>query len=184
MNKQTTKPSAGIVYDVQTANHASDSVKGDMLLLADAKRLGGIASKEWRTGFMIGTIAAIMVKPLDHAADVLAKAAPDSKGKPKRSAAEQKVYDAARTRLSRFCKTHSIQPANKKRGKPGAKADKPEAEDATPKAITEKNATAYVRMQAAVLKAYAEKNKTLLPVAFLHAIGEFSEMIEHVPVGE
>lgn len=182
MPKANTKPSAAIVYDVQTANHASDSVKGDLLLLADAKRLGGIASKEWRTGFMVGTVAAILGKTLDYAADLLAKAAPDSKGKPKRTQAEQKVYDAARTRLSRFCKTHSIKPANKQRGKPGAVSDKSVTkEDVTPKAINAKQADTFLRQHVAMLQAYGEKNKAVISQAWLDAIGEINEAASAIP---
>ena len=186
MTKQTQKPSAAIVYDVQTANHAADSVNGDLLLLADAKRFtGGIASKEWRVSFMVGTIAAIAKKPMTYACDVLAKRSPDAKliaenSKPKRTVAEQKLYDAARTRLSRFCKTHSIAPANKSRGKPGKKADETKA-DTTPKAVNAKAADSYLRQQAATMAAYAEKNKALISQAWLHAIGEFSEAAAAIP---
>ena len=181
MTKQITKPSIAIVYDVQTANHAADSVNGDLLLLADAKRFtGGIASKEWRVSFMVGTIAAIAKKPMTYACDVLTKATPDSKGKPKRTVAEQKLYDAARTRLSRFCKTHSIQPVNKSRGKPGKKVDEAKA-DATPKAVNAKGADSFLRQQAAMLQAYGEKNKPMLSTAMLHAIGEFVEAINTIP---
>ena len=173
MKNATVKPSAAIVYDQQTAQHAADSVNGDLLLLADAKRMGGIANKQWRLSFMVGTIAAIAGKPLTFACDLLAKAAPDSKGKPKRTATEQKIYNAAKVRLSRFCKTHSIQPANKARGKP--KAAEAKAADATPKANNAKAADSYLRQQAATMAAYAEKNKALLSNAWLHAIAEFAE---------
>jgi hypothetical protein len=180
MKNASVKPSAAIVYDVQTAQHAADSVNGDLLLLADSKRFaGGIASKEWRVSFMVGTIAAIAKKPMTYACDVLTKAAPDSKGKPKRTVAEQKLYDAARTRLSRFCKTHSIAPANKARGKPGAKAET--KADNTPKAVNAKGADSFLRQQAAMLQAYGEKNKPMLSTAMLHAIGEFVEAINTIP---
>jgi hypothetical protein len=181
MTKQTTKPSAAIVYDVQTANHAADSVNGDLLLLEDAKRFtGGIASKDWRVSFMVGTIAAIAKKPMTYACDIIGKAAPDSAGKPKRSAAEQKLYNAAKMRLSRFCKTHSIQPVNKARGKPKSKADNVE-KDNTPKAVNAKGADSFLRQQAAMLQAYGEKNRPMLSTAMLHAIGEFVEAINTIP---
>ena len=186
MTKQITKPSIAIVYDVQTAQHAADSVNGDLLLLGDAKRFeGGIASKEWRVSFMVGTIAAIAKKPMTYACDVLAKRSPDAKlvvetSKPKRTATEQKLYDAARTRLSRFCKTHSIAPANKSRGKPGKKAAETKA-DNTPKAVNAKGADSFLRQQAAMLQAYGEKNKAMLSTAMLHAIGEFVEAINTIP---
>lgn len=180
MTKQTQKPSAAIVYDVQTANHAAESVNGDLLLLADAKRLGGIASKEWRVSFMVGTIAAIAKKPMTYACTIIGKAAPDSTGKPKRSAAEQKLYNAAKMRLSRFCKTHSIAPANKARGKPKGKADGAE-KDVTPKAVNAKQADAFLRQQAAMMQAYGEKNRAMLSTAMLHAIGEFAEAINAIP---
>jgi hypothetical protein len=180
MKTATVKPSDAIVYDVQTANHAADSVNGELLLLGDAKRFtGGIASKEWRVSFMVGSIAAMAKKPMTYACDVLTKAAPDSKGKPKRTATEQKLYDAARTRLSRFCKTHSIQPVNKARGKPGAKAET--KADTTPKAVNAKGADSFLRQQAAMLQAYGEKNKPMLSTAMLHAIGEFVEAINTIP---
>lgn len=182
MKNANAKPSNAIAYDMQTAQHASESVHTDLLLLADAKRLGGIASKEWRISYMVGTIAAIAKKPLDYACDVLIKAAPDSKGKPKRTQAEQKLYDAARTRLSRFCKTHSIAPANKQRGNPGKTTDKSESKaDATPKANSAKQADTFMRQQVAMLVAYGEKNKAIMSHAMLDAIAEFSEAVSAIP---
>lgn len=183
MSQANTKPSAAIVYDVQTAKHAQESATLDFTLLADAKRMGGVANKEWRVSFMVGSMAGIAKKTLEWAAEVLTKANPDSKGKPKRTQAEQKIYDAARARLSRFCKVHSITPANKARGKPGKPAkDDGKAKDTTPKAINTKQADAYIRMQAAVLKAYAEKNHTIMPLALRSAIAEFAEAVDAVPV--
>ena len=181
MKNASIKPSIAIVYDVQTANHAADSVNGDLLLLADSKRFaGGIASKEWRVSFMVGTIAAIAKKPMSYACDVLTKAAPDSKGKPKRTITEQKLYDVARTRLSRFCKTHSIQPVNKSRGKPGTKAATKTA-DNTPKANSAKTADNFIRQQVAMLVAYGEKNKAVMSHALLDAIAEFDEAVKVIP---
>ena len=186
MKNANTKPTSTIVYDMQTAQHASESVNTDLLLLADAKRLGGIASKEWRISYMVGTIAAIAKKPLEYACEILTKAAPDSKGKPKRTQAEQKLYDAARTRLSRFCKTHSITPANKQRGKPGKGSDKSvtkteAAQDVTPKANNAKQADTFMRQQVAMLVAYGEKNKAIMSHAMLDAIAEFSEAVNVIP---
>lgn len=182
MKNANTKPTNTIVYDMQTAQHASESVNTDLLLLADAKRLGGVASKEWRISYMVGTIAAIAKKPLEYACEILTKAAPGSKGKPKRTQAEQKLYDAARTRLSRFCKTHSIAPANKQRGKPGKSSDKSVTKtDATPQANNAKQADTFMRQQVAMLVAYGEKNKAIMSHAMLDAIAEFSEAVNVIP---
>jgi len=199
MKTNQIKPSVAVVYDTKTVEHAMLGAQADRLLLADANRLGGLANKAWRASFMLGRVAGRMAKSLadletnakaftDRAITLLGKAAPGSKGKPQRTKAEQTVYDNAKMELSRFCRAHNITPANKARGKAKAKAKAPATTetkvDATPKAITAKHAEAYVRMQAAVLKAYAEKNKALLSNAFLHAIGEFAEAIEHVPTAE
>lgn len=182
MTKANTKPSVAIVYDDQTADHAYQSADMDFVLLEDAKRLGGVINKAWRTGYMVGTMARIAGKDKAWAASVLSKlnanAASDG---PKRTATEQRAENAARSRLRTFCKTHSIKPANKQRGKPGAKA-KDAPKDNTPKAVSTKQADAYIRMQAAVLKAYAEKNHAVLTLALRSAIAEFAEAVEAVPV--
>ena len=180
---KNTKPTNTIVYDAQTAQHASEAVNVDLLLLADAKRLGGVASKEWRFGLMVGTIAAIAKKPQAYACEVLVKAAPGSKGTDKavRTKAEQKLYDAARTRLSRFCKNNGITPANKPRGKPGKGSDNPVTTEATPKAGNAKQADAFVRQQAAMLQAYGEKNREVMSHAMIDAILEFSEAVNAIP---
>lgn len=199
MTKQAQATNA-VVYDAQTAEHASTSVAIDWQLIADAKRLGGIASKEFRTSFAVGAIAGMLKKPLAAGADVLSKKAPLAKdadpekkkarradvkaGKTvERSAEEQTVYMAASKRLSRFCATHSIQPANKARGKSGSNKDEAdEAEkDVTPTANTAANADTFLRQQCAMLLAYCEKNRKLIPDAMRDAVLELDEAFKAVP---
>lgn len=197
MPKQANNP---VVYDNQTAEHASASAAIDWQLIADAKRLGGIASKAFRTSFIVGAIAGMLKKPLNAGADVLAKKAPlakdadpekkkDRRAKVKagtvteRSADEQKVYMAATKRLSRFCTAHSITPANKARGKPGSnKGESANDEtDTTPTANNAANADRFMRQQCAMLLAYVEKNRKLLSDAWRHAVMEFDENAKAIP---
>ena len=197
MNKQ---PTNAVVYDAQTAEHASASAAIDWQLIADAKRLGGIASKAFRTSFIVGAIAGMLKKPLNAGADVLAKKAPlakdadpekkkDRRAKVKagtvteRSADEQKVYMAATKRLSRFCAAHSITPANKARGKPGSnKGEEANDEaDTTPTANTAANADKFMRQQCAMLLAYVEKNRKLIPDSMRIAVLEFDEALKVIP---
>lgn len=195
-----------IAYDVQTATHANDSASIDWMLLADAKRLGGIASKEFRSSYLVGAIAGIIKGPLDAGAELLSKKAPllkdaDPEKKSARRAkvrsgevvertqAEQNVYLAAIKRLSRFCAAHSITPANKKRGKPGSNKGETDAKaeakaDATPTANNAATADKHIRMQAASLMAYAEKNRALIPDAIRFALAELSEALRAIPPQE
>lgn len=198
MTKQT--QATAIVYDVKTAEHAQQSAALEYSLLEDAKRLGGVASKEFRTSYLVGAIAGILKGKLEAGAELLAKKAPLAKdadpekkkarradvkaGKTvERTQAEQNVYVAASMRLSRFCKAHSIAPANKQRGKPGAKGEADEAEtmDATPTANTAANADTFLRQQCAMLLAYCEKNKKLIPDAMRVAVLELDEAFKAVP---
>lgn len=193
---------ASITYDVQTANHAQQSAATDWALLDDAKRLGGIASKEFRTSYLVGAVAGIIKGTLNASAVLLAKRSPllkDADPKKKaarradvksgkvteRTAAEQTVYMSATKRLSRFCAAHSIKPANAKRGKPGANAGKGDKlEEVTPKANNAASADKHIRMQAASLMAYAEKNKALVPDAIRFALAELSEALAAIPPQE
>ena len=197
MSKQANN---SVVYDNQTAEHASASVAIDWQLIADAKRLGGIATKEFRTSFIVGSIAGMLKKPLAAGADILSKKAPlakdadpekkrDRRAKVKagtvteRSADEQKVYMAATKRLSRFCAAHSIAPANKARGKPGSNKQDDAANDEaiTPTANNAANADKFMRQQCAMMLAYVEKNRKLLSDAWRHAVMEFDENAKAIP---
>ena len=195
----TKQANNSIAYDVKTAEHAQQSAGLEYSLLDDAKRLGGIASKEFRTSYLVGAIAGILKGKLDAGAELLAKKAPLAKdadpekkkarradvkaGKTvERTPAEQNVYVAAGMRLSRFCKAHSIAPANKARGKPGAKDETDEAgKDATPTANTAANADTFLRQQCAMLLAYVEKNRKLIPDAMRVAVLELDEAFKAVP---
>lgn len=201
MSKQQATDS--IVYDVKTAEHAQQSAAIDWQLLDDAKRLGGVASKEFRTSYIVGAIAGILKGTLDKGAELLAKKAPLAKDADpekkkarrakvkagevvERTQAEQNVYMAATKRLSRFCAAHSITPANKARGKPGSnKGEADEAgeagKDATPTANTAANADSFLRQQCAMLLAYCEKNRKLIPDAMRHAVLELDEAFKAVP---
>lgn len=196
-----TKPVNTVVYDNQTAEHASASVAIDWQLIADAKRLGGIATKEFRTSFIVGSIAGMLKKPLAAGADILGKKAPlakdaepekkrDRRAKVKagtvteRNADEQKVYMAATKRLSRFCAAHSIAPANKARGKPGSnKQDEGgnDATDTTPTANNAANADKFMRQQCAMMLAYVEKNRKLIPDSMRIAVLELDEALKAIP---
>lgn len=197
MSKQSNN---SVVYDNQTAEHASASVAVDWQLIADAKRLGGIASKAFRTSFIVGAIAGMLKKPLNAGADVLSKKAPLAKDADpekkkarraaikagtaiERTAEEQKLYMAATKRLSRFCATHSIAPANKARGKPGSnKGEMDKAEqDATPSANNAATADKFLRQQCAMMLAYCEKNKALLSDAWRNAVHELDEAAKAIP---
>ena len=191
--------SATLSYDAKTAQHAHDSVSIDYLLLDDAKRLGGIASKEFRTSYMVGSIAGMAKGTLELGAAILAKKAPLAKDADKekktdrrakikagtvveRSADEQRLYAASAMRLSRFCKLHSIAPASKDRGvKAGAKEETEAGKDATPKANNAANADKFMRQHCAMLLAYVEKNKPMIPAAMFHAVMELKEAFDAVP---
>lgn len=193
------KANNAVVYDAQTAEHASASVATDWLLIADAKRTGGIASKLFRTSYIVGAIAGILKKPMAAGAELLAKKAPlakdadpekkrDRRAKVKagtvteRTADEQKVYMAATKRLSRFCAAHSITPANKARGKPGSnKGESANDEAITPTANNATNADRFMRQQCAMLLAYVEKNRKLVPDAMRVAVLEFDEALKAIP---
>jgi hypothetical protein len=196
MTKQSTN---ALTYDAQTAEHASQSVAIDWQLIADAKRVGGMDSKAFRTSFIVGTIAGMLKGSLNAGAALLAKKAPlakdaDPEKKKARRAAikagtatertadEQKVYMAATKRLSRFCVTHSIKPANKARGKPGSnKGDEAETKENTPKANNAATADKFMRQQCAMMLAYVEKNKAMLPDAMRHAVLELDEALKAIP---
>lgn len=193
----TKSNSPTLSYDAKTAQHAHDSVSIDYLLLDDAKRLGGIASKEFRTSYMVGSIAGMAKGTLELGAAILAKKAPLAKDADKekktdrrakikagavieRTADEQKLYSAAAMRLSRFCKLHSIAPASKDRGvKAGAKEGT--EKEATPKANNAANADKFMRQQCAMMLAYVEKNKPMIPAAMFHAVMELKEAFDAVP---
>lgn len=204
MNKQTTKPSKAFEYDVQTANEAVNSVNAQYALIESAKRLGGFASPLWRHGFMVGTIGQLAVKQgltqqavaTVYGAAVMQKKQPLSKERAadkelvakrkaaikagkfsERSKAEQGLENAARMALMRFCAAHSIKPANKARGKDVAGTGKVKTEAATPTANNATAADKFLRQQAAMLQAYAEKNRAMLSNAWLHAIGELAEAV-------
>lgn len=190
-----------LAYDHKTAEHASASVAVDWQLLDDAKRLGGIATKEFRTSYLVGSIAGILKKPLDAGAELLSKKAPLAKDADpekkkarrakvkageviERTPAEQNIYVAAGMRLSRFCKAHSIAPANKARGKPsGNKADEA-GKDVTPKANNAATADKFMRQQAAMMLAYVEKNKPMIPDAMRDAVMELAEAFKAIPENE
>ena len=199
MKTANVKPTNAIMYDVQTANHAKDSIGAEWSLLDDAKRLG-IVSKELRTSYLVGTIAGIIKGTLDAGAALLAKKAPLAKdAEPEKKAArrakvkageitertpaEQNVYLAAIKRLSRFCTAHSVKPAHKARGSaangeaPTGKGDK----DVTPTANSAATADKFIRQHAAMLMAYCEKNKPVISDAWRHAIAELNEAGEHIP---
>ena len=202
MKTTITKAANTIVYDVQTANHAKDSIGAEWSLLDDAKRLG-IVSKEFRTSYLVGTIAGIIKGTLDAGAALLAKKAPLAKdAEPEKKAArrakvkagevtertpaEQNVYLAAIKRLSRFCTAHSVKPAHKARGSaangeaPTGKGDK----DVTPKANNAATADTFIRQQTATLLAYCEKNRAMIPDAMRYAVAELGECVKAVPFPE
>lgn len=187
-----------LAYDHKTAEHASASVAIDWQLLDDAKRLGGIATKEFRTSYLVGTIAGILKKPLDAGADLLSKKAPLAKDADpekkkarrakvkagevvERTPAEQNVYVAAGMRLSRFCKAHSIAPANKARGKQGKGDEAKTGKETTPKANNAATADKFMRQQVAMMLAYVEKNRAMLPDAMRHAVAELDEAFKAIP---
>lgn len=64
---------------------------------------------------------------------------------------------------------------------PDAAKGKDDAVPVTPKANTSANADKFVRQQATMLMAYADKNKKLLSDAAYHAIAELSEAIKAIP---
>ena len=187
-----------ITYIATIADHAAASVQGDYLLIADAKQYG-IASKEFKESFRVGAIGAILKADHNKGAELLAKAAPlakdatlEQKAKRRakvkagdiveRSEAEQRVYMAANKRLSDFCRTHSVKPANAARGKPGS--NKGKGDDATPKATNAATADKHIRLQVASLQAYAEKNKALIPDAMRFALAEIAEALAAIPPQE
>ena len=89
-------------------------------------------------------------------------------------------------RLSRFCKVHSIQPANGKRGKQG-KGEPAEAEagkDVTPKANNAASADKFMRQQSAMMLAYVEKNRAMIPDAMRDAVLELAEAFKAIPENE
>lgn len=196
-----------ITYIATIADHAAASVQGDYLLIADAKQYG-IDSKEFKESFRVGAIGAILKADHNKGAELLAKAAPlakdatpeqKSKRRAKvkagdvveRSEAEQRVYMAANKRLSDFCRTHSVKPANAARGKPGSNKGKPgsnkgdgNGKDATPKANNAATADKHIRLQVASLQAYAEKNKALIPDAMRFALAELAEALAAIPPQE
>ena len=199
------KPINTLSYDHQTAEHASASVAVEWQLIEDATRLGGVASKEFRAAFLVGSIAGIKKVTLNDGAAILAKKAPLVRRKQdddkawaerqktrraeikagtviERNKDEQNVYSAAGMRLSRFCKTHSIAPASKDRGTKTGDKEKTEAgKDATPKANNAANADKFMRQQCAMMLAYVEKNKPMIPAAMFHAVMELKEAFDAVP---
>lgn len=190
-----------LAYDHKTAEHASAGVAIDWQLIDDAKRLGGIASKAFRTSYLVGTIAGILKGALHDGADLLSKKAPLAKDADpekkktrrakvkagevtERTAAEQNIYVAAGMRLSRFCKAHSIAPANKARGKQGKGDEAETGKDATPKANTAATADKFMRQQSAMMLAYVEKNKAMIPDAMRDAVMELVEAFKAIPENE
>ena len=190
-----------LAYDHKTAEHASAGVAIDWQLIDDAKRLGGIASKEFRTSYLVGAIAGILKGALNDGAELLSKKAPLAKDADpekkkarrakvkageviERTPAEQNVYVAAGMRLSRFCKAHSIQPANSKRGKQGKGDEAETGKDATPKANNAATADKFMRQQSAMMLAYVEKNKGMIPDAMRDAVMELVEAFKAIPENE
>ena len=90
-------------------------------------------------------------------------------------------YNAINKAWQRFRDTHGLE-KGKARGKPGSKGKAAETKaDATPKANNAKGADNYLRQQAATMTAYAEKNRSMLSNAWLHAIAEFAESAAAIP---
>jgi hypothetical protein len=201
-----------LAYDHATAEHAATSVQADVTLVADANRLGGMDNKEFRAGFYVGTIAAVIAQrdgvPLnmESGAAVMMAMQPINRSKKdtdetwknrqaarraaikegtvtERTPEQMRVYAIAAKRFSRFTDAHPHMKVQEREDAGKTKpAVKEKAKDATPKAVNAKQADSYIRMQAAVLKAYAEKNATILPDALRFAILEFSEAVDTVPV--
>lgn len=189
MNKQT-EPTASVVVDIQTMEHAAKAGLAENAIIADMKRLGGMADKTFRTSFMIGRIAAKLAKDtvnqavFDAAMALYGKANPDAKGdKAKRTKAEQAIYNASKVALSDFCRRHGLTPAQQR-----AKAKQNEAKKAakatTPTANNAASADKYLRTQCAAMLAYADKNKALVPDAMRHALLELAEAFNAVPIAE
>ena len=190
-----------LTYDNQTAKHASAGIAVEWELIDDAKRLGGIASKAFRTSYLVGTIAGILKGTLNDGAELLSKKAPLAKDADpekkkvrrakikageviERTVAEQNMYVAAGMRLSRFCKAHSITPANSKRGKQGKSEQDKAGKEVTPKANNAASANKFMRQQCAMMLAYCEKNRVLLPDAMRRAVAKLDEEFRSVPENE
>lgn len=176
-------------------------------LKADLERLGDKATKTFRDSFMAGQIALKLdsANPKDvidsaPATELLAKAAPlsanadaDAKAKRRekiksgeiveRTKDEQRIYSAAKAKLSYWLEKYNIAPAQerKKDTKKGTKKGTKKQDDATPSANTAATADKFIRQQAAMLMAYAEKNKKLVSDAARDAIAELMEALRAIP---
>lgn len=148
------------------------------------------------------------------ATELLAKAAPlptnaDADAKEKRrkkiesgeiverTKDEQRIYSAAKAKLSYWLEKYNIKPAQErkkdtKKTKRKAAPKKQQAEtesdslalppkDVTPSANTATTADKFIRQQAAMLMAYAEKNKKLVSDAARNAIAKLMEALRAIP---
>lgn len=197
-----------IIIDAKTFEHSVHAELYNQALKADLERLGDKATKTFRDSFMAGQIAVKLdqanpAKEIDSApaTELLAKAAPlpttadaDAKAKRRekiksgeiveRTKAEQQIYSAAKAKLSYWLAKYNITPAQER--KKGAKKAKRQAastkqQDATPSANTAAVADKFIRQQAAMLQAYAEKNKKLVSDAARDAIAELMEALRAIP---
>lgn len=170
--------------------------------------------KTFRTTYFIGRLMLSFVKggfeidqkAADWAFSVYQKANPKAKKGTKavRTAAEQKAYEAAVTHFTRwrrdvgFPAVQSRKDAAEKEKKAKAKqatADKlakarekdalaPVPASLTATANNAQNADRFIRMQAAMLLAYCEKNRAMVPDAIRDAVAELVECVKAVPPAE
>lgn len=98
-----------------------------------------------------------------------------------RTKAQTTHYSALARAWTRFRDQHGLEKA-KPRGKTKGVTPKADnAEDVTPSANTAATADKFIRQQAAMLMAYAEKNKKLVSDAARDAIAELVEALRAIP---
>ena len=100
-----------------------------------------------------------------------------------RTAKQTALYNTLSKAWNRFKDQHGLE-KGKKRGS-AAKGEAPKkakAEtDVTPKANNAAAADKFLRQHTAMLLAYCEKNKAVIPDAWRHAIAELNEAGKHIP---
>lgn len=139
--------------------------------------------------------------PLSKDADIAAKAKRREKIKSgkivERTKVEQQIYSAAKAKLSYWLAKYGITPAQERKKaaekvKRQAAIQKQQAVlesgrlalppvELTPSANTAATADKFIRQQAAMLMAYAEKNKKLVSDAARDAIAELMEALRAIP---
>ena len=214
MKTTNTKPTSGLVVDMECFRHVCQAGLTERALVTDLKRMGGKAAldKGFRTAYFLGRMAVSFAKGLevgqdetDKAFAAYQKANVNAKGdKPKRNKVEESAYNAAKNHFKNWRQNVGL-PAVQSRADAKAAETKAKAkaaateklskareadamakvpESLTPTANNAVNADRYLRMQCATLLAYCEKNRELVPDAMRHAVQELAECMRAVPPAE